>query len=94
MNKREVVELISNGENSRVEFKRDDCHADDLAKEMSALLNLVGGTIFLGVEDDGTDSGLTRSREEAQQWVMNIARQNLQPATTPVWGCIATDGGT
>ena len=94
MNRTELLELIANGENSRVEFKRDDCHPDDLAKEMSAFLNLVGGTILLGVEDDGTDSGLTRSREEAQQWVMSIARQNLQPATTPVWGCIATDGET
>ena len=94
MNRTELLELIANGGNSRVEFKRDDCHPDDLAKEMSALLNLVGGTILLGVEDDGTDSGLTRSREDAQQWVMNVARQNLQPATTPVWGCITMDGGT
>ena len=94
MNRTELLELIANGENSRVEFKRDDCHPDDLAKEMSALLNLVGGTILLGVENDGTDSGLTRSREDAQQWVMNVARQNLQPSTTPVWGCITMDGGT
>ena len=94
MNRTELFELIANGENSRVEFMRDDGHPDDLAREMSALLNLVGGTILLGVEDDGTESGLTRSREDAQQWVMNVARQNLQPATTPVSGCIAMDGGT
>lgn len=94
MNRKKLLQVIANGENSRVEFKRDDCHPDELAKEMSALLNLAGGTILLGVEDDGTDSGLTRSREDAQQWVMNVARQKLQPSTIPVWGCVGMDGGT
>ena len=85
MNRTELLERIANGENSRVEFKRDDCHPDDLTREMSALLNLKGGVILLGVEDDGRISGLTRSREQAEEWVMNIARNNLQPPATPVW---------
>lgn len=53
MNRTEYIELIANGENSCAKFKRDDCHSDDLAKEMSVLLNLVGGTILLGMEEDG-----------------------------------------
>lgn len=57
------------------------------------MLNLADGTILLGVEDDGTEPGLTRSREDAQHWVMNGARQNLQPSTTLVWGCMRMDGG-
>ncbi len=89
MNKAKLLECIANGENSRVEFKRDDCHPDDLATEIAALLNLEGGVILLGVEDDGRISGLTRSRTDAEQWVMNIARQNLQPAINPVWTCLA-----
>ena len=93
MNKTELLQLIVNRENSRVEFKRDDCHPDELAKEISALLNLEGGVILLGVEDDGAVSGLTRSREAAEEWVMNIARQNLQPAIIPVWTCIRTERG-
>ena len=92
MNKTELLQLIANRENSRVEFKRDDCHPDDLAKEISALLNLEGGVILLGVEDDGSVSGLTRSRGDAEEWVMNIARQNLQPVIIPVWTCIRTEG--
>ncbi|MCY3994417.1 MAG: putative DNA binding domain-containing protein [Caldilineaceae bacterium] len=92
MNKTELLQLIANRENSRVELKRDDCHPDDLAKEISALLNLEGGVILLGVEDDGSVSGLTRSRGDAEEWVMNIARQNLQPAIIPVWTCIRTEG--
>ena len=85
MNKTELLELIANDENSRVEFKRDDIHADSLSKEMSALLNLEGGVILLGVEKDRRITGLTRTRESAEEWVMNIARNNLQPPTIPVW---------
>ena len=93
MNRTELLQLIANLENSRVELKRDDCHSDELAKEMSALLNLEGGVILLGVEDNGAISGLTRSREAAEEWVMNIARQNLQPAIIPVWTCMEIEVG-
>ncbi len=93
MNRTELLERIANRENSRVEFKRDDCRPDELATEMAALLNLEGGVILLGVEDDGRISGLTRSREAAEEWVMNIARQNLQPAIVPVWTCMEMEGG-
>src|SRR3972149_11602976 len=81
----DLIELISNGENSGVEFKRDDVHPDSLAKEISALLNLEGGHILLGVEDDGTIPGLTRSVEDAEQWVINVCRNNLQPPIIPYW---------
>ena len=94
MNRAEVLDLIANRENSRVEFKRDDIHPDQLTKEMSALLNLEGGVILLGVEEDGQISGLTRSREEAEEWVMNIARNNLQPPTTPVWTSVLMEDGS
>ncbi|MYH15972.1 MAG: ATP-dependent DNA helicase RecG [Gammaproteobacteria bacterium] len=94
MNRAEVLELIANRENSRVEFKREDIHPDQLTKEMSALLNLEGGVILLGVEKDGQVSGLTRSREEAEEWVMNIARNNLQPPTTPVWTSVLMEDGS
>ena len=93
MNRTELLQLIVNRENSRVEFKRDDCRPDVLAKEMSALLNLEGGVILLGVEDDGAISGLTRGREAAEEWVMNIARENLQPAIIPVWTCMEIERG-
>ena len=94
MNKTELLELIASRENSRVEFKRDDCHPDQLTKEMSALLNLEGGVILLGVENDGRISGLTRYREVAEEWVMNVARNNLQPPTTPVWTSMAMEDGS
>lgn len=93
MNKTELQEIIGNGENSEIEFKRDDVHPDSLAKEMAALLNLEGGLVLLGVEDNGAITGLTRSREEAERWVMDIARQNLQPEIIPVWRSVTMEDG-
>jgi ATP-dependent DNA helicase RecG len=93
MDKTELQEIIGNGENSEVEFKRDDVHPDSLAKEMAALLNLEGGWVLPGVEDNGAITGLTRSREEAERWVMDIARQNLQPEIIPVWRSVTMDDG-
>lgn len=89
----ELLELIRNGENSGVEFKRDDIRPEDLAKELCALGNLEGGHVLLGVEDDGTISGLTRTVHDAEQWVMNICRgDHLRPPVIPFWETIAVDG--
>ena len=93
MDRTELQEIIVNGENSGVEFKRDDVHPDSLGKEMAALLNLEGGWVLLGVEDNGAITGLTRSREEAERWVMDIARQNLQPEIIPVWRSVTMEDG-
>ena len=93
MNKAELIELIRSGENSGVEFKRDEIHPDELAKELSAMLNFEGGKILLGVEDDGSITGLAGSREGAEERVMNIARQNLQPGIISSWSCITLDDG-
>ncbi|OGG52291.1 MAG: ATP-dependent DNA helicase RecG [Candidatus Handelsmanbacteria bacterium RIFCSPLOWO2_12_FULL_64_10] len=88
MLKTELMELIRNGENSGVELKRDDVHPDSLAKEIAALLNLEGGYILLGVEDNGTVTGLTRDPRQAEEWVMNVCQNNIQPAIIPYWETI------
>lgn len=77
----DVLEAIANGENSYVEFKRDTVEARDLAKEMVALANLDGGRLLLGVEDDGSISGVTRTNLE--EFVMNAARDLIRPPLVP-----------
>lgn len=91
MTREELTELIRNHENSGVEFKRDSISADRLAAEMAGLLNRDGGHILLGVEDDQSVSGLTRSRTKAEEWVMETARSHLQPAAIPAWETILWD---
>jgi ATP-dependent DNA helicase RecG len=93
MNRTELTDLIHNRENSGVEFKRDDITPEKLAREMAALLNLEGGHILLGVEKDGTVSGLSREREKAEEWVMEVARVHLRPAAIPYWETIEWGDG-
>jgi len=77
----ELLEIIANGENSGVEFKRDDLRTQDLAKELVAFSNLEGGMVLLGVEDDGTITGLTR--QHLEEWVMSVCRDKIRPAIVP-----------
>ena len=90
MNRTELMEIIRNGESSGVEFKRDDVHPQSLAKEIAALANLEGGCILLGVEKDGTVTGLTRP--DIEEWVMNICSNNIQPAIIPYFEVVLCEG--
>jgi ATP-dependent DNA helicase RecG len=77
----ELLEIINNGENSGVEFKRDVLENHALAKELVAFSNLSGGIVLLGVEDNGTISGLTRPNLE--EWVMTTCRDKIRPSIIP-----------
>ena len=83
MLKTELLEIIANGENSGVEFKRDDIRPEYLAKEIVALVNFQGGRILLGVEDNGTISGLKRKKME--EWVMNVVTDKVHPLVLPFY---------
>ncbi len=85
MNRAELLETIRNNESSGVEFKADGVEPQRLAAEIAALLNLEGGHILLGVEKDGTVSGLNREAGRAEEWVMQVARDHVQPAVNPYW---------
>lgn len=75
MLKTELLEIIANGENSGVEFQRDDIRPEQLAKEVVAMANFQGGRILLGVEDDGVISGVQRS--DLEEWVMNVFQSKI-----------------
>lgn len=79
----DLLEIIRNGENSGVEFKRDDIQNHDLAKELVAFANLEGGIVLLGVEDDGSVSGITRN--DPEQFVMNACRDKVRPGLIPFY---------
>jgi ATP-dependent DNA helicase RecG len=80
----ELLELIANGESSGVEFKRDDIRPEQLGKEIVALANFHGGIILLGVEDDGTISGI--QRENLQEWIMDtVFATKVHPMILPFY---------
>jgi len=89
MLKTELLEIIANGENSGVEFKRDDIRPEQLAKEVVAMANFQGGKLLLGVEDDGTVSGIQRPNLE--EWVMNVMQDKIHPMILPFYEEIKLD---
>jgi len=92
MLKSELLEIIANGENSGVEFKRDDVRPEQLAKEIVALANLQGGRVLLGVEDDGSISGV--QRDDLETWVMDtVFGRYIHPLILPFYEELALDDG-
>jgi ATP-dependent DNA helicase RecG len=92
MLKAELLEIIANGENSGVEFKRDDIRPEQLAKEIVALANLRGGMVLLGVEDDGTISGV--QRDDLETWVMDtVFGRYVHPMLLPFYEVVSLDDG-
>jgi ATP-dependent DNA helicase RecG len=81
MTRTELLELISNGESSGVDFKRDVIRNHVLAKALVAFSNFEGGMVLLGVDDDGTIVGLTR--ESLEEWVMTACRDKIRPGIIP-----------
>lgn len=79
MTRLELLELIKNGENSGVEFKRDTIENYQLTKELVAFANLRGGKLLLGVDDDGGIVGLTRAGLE--EWLMQACRDKIRPSS-------------
>ncbi len=86
----ELKNLIATGESSHLEFKSEQIKPEDLAKEIVSFLNFQGGKILLGVEDDGTISGV--SRPDVEEWVINICRNNVVPQIIPGYQKLAIEG--
>jgi ATP-dependent DNA helicase RecG len=96
MLKEELLQLVANGENSGVEFKRDDIRPEQLGKEIVALANLRGGIVLLGIEDDGTISGIHPSehRPDLERWVMDaVFGRCVHPMILPFYEEVALDDG-
>jgi ATP-dependent DNA helicase RecG len=73
-----IQSLINQGENNAVEFNSAAVTSDSLAKEIVSFANTLGGSILIGVEDDGTITGITNA-PQIEEWVANICRNNVVP---------------
>ncbi len=61
---KELRKLVSEGEGTRLEFKRKASHPDKIVKEIIAFANTQGGTLLIGVSDDQTIPGVSYPDEE------------------------------
>ena len=84
-----LSEIIQSGEDSAVEFKSAAFRNDSLAKEIVAFSNMSGGSIFIGIEDDGTVSGVPMNGIEER--VISICRNLVEPSVIPeIYSHLAT----
>ena len=78
MTLRELKQLVTLGEGVSLEFKRRVPRDSRIAKEVIALANTRGGRILVGVDDDGTITGLDDSSE--QEFML---RRAIRRCTSP-----------
>lgn len=74
-----VVTDMDYVENETTELK--SIYVDDIKKEIIAFANTFGGTIYVGVEDNGHVCGVANVDDVMQQ-VMNAARDGIKPDVT------------
>lgn len=74
---------VASGEDSTRQFKVDVRNVDSLASEMVAFANSDGGTIFIGVADDGSMPGLLpKDVARINQLISNAASQHVRSPLT------------
>jgi ATP-dependent DNA helicase RecG len=79
-----VDDLVAQGETLHCEFKSDKrkLSDDDLVEAVVCLANTEGGAILLGVEDDGTPTGVNVGRTEPNEAVRAMIFNKTDPHTT------------
>ncbi len=94
METEELLAIIGRNEDGQYQFKANATNETSLAQEMVAFSNSGGGTIFIGVSDDGTFSGLAREdMGRLNQLTSNAASQQVRPPINPQSENIATGEG-
>ncbi len=97
-----ITQQLRAGEDSFAEFKElrfgdrgvRSPNADDLAGEMVAFSNGEGGTIFLGVRDDGSVAGVPPEHlKRVEEWAINVATGNCDPPLRPTLRTVAIEDG-
>ena len=78
VNAHQLRDIIEEGENDRIEFKRCGNQPEkDLFETICAFANTFGGTILLGVEDDGSLTGVNSAQ------VLPVTRNILNVVSNP-----------
>jgi len=90
----ELLEIVGRDEDSKHQFKANVTNETSLGQEMVAFSNSGGGSIYIGVSNDGTFSGLGRDdMGRLNQLVSNAASQQVRPPINPLTENIATPNG-
>lgn len=74
----DLKNLIQTGESSFLEFKHSVASPNKIAREMAAFANTKGGTILIGVQDNGEILGVEGYHEE-EFWLNQAAKDECIP---------------
>lgn len=76
----DLLDIVSTGETSKVQFKEDFPHKDGVAQEIVAMSNSMGGVILFGVKDvTGELIGLSAEQIEEYDRVISQIADNIKP---------------
>jgi ATP-dependent DNA helicase RecG len=94
MNRKELLKVVALGEDSSRQFKADVNNADSLAADLVAFSNSSGGTLFIGVTDDGVLKGLAPPDiRRINQLIGNAAAQHTRSPISPTTENIKVGSG-
>ena len=96
MTSMELLRIVSAGENSNVQFKREFDNKEKIAAEIIAFLNAKGGMIIFGVEDrTGDIVGLEYADvQDIGNKISNIANDLLKPKVYVTTDVVSIDNET
>jgi ATP-dependent DNA helicase RecG len=78
---KDMLELIRQGENDKIEFKTTDTFEDseEIGAQIVAFTNRNGGKIFFGVKNDGSLEGAIIDVDKEVQRLSHIIRDKCSP---------------
>ena len=80
MNTVELLDIVSTGETSKVQFKEELPHKDSVAQEIVAMSNSLGGVILIGIKDvTGELAGLSVDQIEEYDRTISQIADNIKP---------------
>jgi len=83
----DIANIISDGESEKVEFKPSLSQKDRIMESISAFSNNVGGTILIGVSDQGEIMGVDIGRKTLED-LAGYVKRNSDPPVYPSIGTL------
>ena len=91
MTRSQLDDLIALGEGARLEFKRSISAAHRIARTLVAFANTTGGTLLIGVADDGTITGVASESREMHR-IEEATDRLAEPALSVTYETMSPDG--
>lgn len=88
-----IKRAILEGENEKIDFKKTISNAAKIAKSLVAFANSKGGSLLIGVADDGSICGV-KEEEEEKFMIRTAAEKYCKPSINPIFQEILIDEKT